>query len=193
MPNWWKPASKWPHTKLNSTILRVNTRNIISLLLFCVCVSVKGRPQLLRLIRLCSFESRRWGCVLWYGWLNRAQASYITFPWWSLQIAGWKAQTLLHPGMFFFCSSKSLHRFCFPNKALSCSLCRLAEALNWTEALKLTVEKMAPPRSLWKQTSSMLSLQPQVDTQTQVIVLYKYCFFFIYHSDTPFVLSPICL
>lgn len=92
----------------------------------------------------------------------------------------------------FFCSGKNLHWFCFTNKALFCSLCRLAEAPSWMEALKLTVEKMAPPRSLWKQISSMLTLQPQVDTQTQVTFSYNYCFFFIHHSDTPFVLSLIC-
>lgn len=60
------------------------------------------------------------------------------------------------------------------------------------QALKLTVETMAPPRSLWKQTSFMLSPQPQVNTQTQVI-LYTYCFIFIYCSDTPSILSLICL
>lgn len=69
-----------------------------------------------------------------------------------------------------------------------CTLSRLAEALIWMQALKQTVEKMAPLRSLWKLTSSMPSPQPQVNTHTHKhrcfwILIVPFVYIVLIHSS----------
>lgn len=65
-----------------------------------------------------------------------------------------------------------------------CTLCRLAEALVWIQASRQTAWMRAPPRSLWKQTSSTPSPQLQVHTQTHML-LYMNGYFLLYCIDKP--------
>lgn len=88
-----------PDLYRSSSSQRAVTQSCHTFLIFFSC---KGRSQPLCLFRLCPAESWWRGCVVWYRWLHRDQVPHVAFSRRSLQLAGGKAQTVLHPGMFMF-------------------------------------------------------------------------------------------